>query len=69
MAPEIIFHKPYDYRIDIWAVGVLLYELMHGFAPFRGKTFKEVEEQLKIGDVQFAPTVSQGAKLMVAEVL
>ena len=34
MAPEMIFDQEYDYRIDIWALGVLLYELLHGFAPF-----------------------------------
>jgi serine/threonine protein kinase len=42
MAPEIVFNKPYDYRIDIWAMGILLYELNHGCAPFKGKSFKEV---------------------------
>jgi serine/threonine protein kinase len=25
---------PYNYKIDIWALGVLLYELNHGKAPF-----------------------------------
>ena len=42
MAPEIVFHQPYDYRIDVWALGILLYELIHGKAPFKGKTFRDV---------------------------
>ena len=28
--------RPYDYKIDIWAVGILLFELIAGKAPFRG---------------------------------
>jgi serine/threonine protein kinase len=35
MAPEMVLENRYDYRIDIWALGVLLYELVHGKAPFQ----------------------------------
>jgi serine/threonine protein kinase len=42
MAPEIVFNKPYDYKIDVWSLGVLLYELLHGSAPFKGKSFPEI---------------------------
>lgn len=37
MAPEMIEDKPHDYTLDIWCLGVLLYELLHGHAPFDGK--------------------------------
>ena len=42
MAPELIQNQPYDYRVDIWALGILLYELTHGFAPYKGKTYNEI---------------------------
>ena len=32
--PEIIREQPYDQSIDIWTIGVLLYELLHGYSPF-----------------------------------
>lgn len=34
MAPEMLHNNPHDYRVDIWALGILLYELLHGKAPF-----------------------------------
>jgi len=40
MAPEMALEKNYDYRIDIWALGVLLYELVHGKAPFQAENLK-----------------------------
>jgi serine/threonine protein kinase len=36
MAPEIMLNKPYDEKVDAWAIGVLLFELTQGYPPFKG---------------------------------
>ncbi len=33
MPPEIVNEQPHDKEVDIWAIGVLLYELIHGSLP------------------------------------
>lgn len=38
MAPEILNKKSYNYKVDIWALGVLYYELIEGLSPFAGKS-------------------------------
>ncbi len=38
MAPEIIVEKPYNKAIDIWSLGILLYELLHSYSPFRAQS-------------------------------
>jgi len=34
MAPELIFTKKYDHRVDIWSAGIILYEMFYGVHPF-----------------------------------
>ncbi|KND04013.1 ULK/FUSED protein kinase [Spizellomyces punctatus DAOM BR117] len=34
MAPELIREQPYTHAIDLWALGVILYELFVGIPPF-----------------------------------
>jgi serine/threonine protein kinase len=33
MAPEILNHKSYNNAIDIWALGMILFEMMYGYHP------------------------------------
>jgi len=36
MAPEVILHKPYNYKCDVYSYGVLLWEALHRQVPFTG---------------------------------
>ena len=35
MPPEIVNEKIYTEKVDIWSLGILLYEMIHGKAPFK----------------------------------
>ncbi|KAI0763947.1 kinase-like domain-containing protein [Trametes elegans] len=43
MAPEVWLGQPYSYGVDVWAFGVIMYEMLHGKLPF---DLDEVDESL-----------------------
>ncbi|XP_048583475.1 serine/threonine-protein kinase ULK3 isoform X2 [Nematostella vectensis] len=47
MAPEMICCQSYDASVDLWSVGVILYETLFGEPPFKSKTFVELEAKLR----------------------
>ncbi|MGE5199275.1 MAG: protein kinase domain-containing protein [Rhodospirillaceae bacterium] len=46
MAPEQLRGQPADARSDIWALGIVLYELVSGQRPFQGKTGFELSSAI-----------------------
>ena len=49
MAPEIVDQKNYGFPADIWALGVLLYEMCALKCPFEGKNTVELFRKIKMG--------------------
>ena len=54
MAPELSRSAAYlGHAVDVWAFGCVLYEALHGYAPFRGETMEQL--QLRIKKVSHEP--------------
>jgi serine/threonine-protein kinase len=52
MAPEQVTDRlGVDARADVWAIGVILWELVVGEAPFQGPTAMDVLRQVKVKEV------------------
>lgn len=47
MALEVLQGKPYDYTIDYWSLGCMLFETLAGYPPFTGRTTDETYANLQ----------------------
>ena len=46
LAPEMLCEKHYDARADLWSVGVILFEVIFGKAPFYSETYMELMKKI-----------------------
>ncbi|KAJ1267784.1 hypothetical protein BS78_07G084800 [Paspalum vaginatum] len=67
IAPEIITGAPHTSAIDWWALGILLYEMLYGRTPFRGKNRKKTFYNILHKDLTFPSSipVSLAAKQLI----
>jgi len=47
MAPEVLKGDEYDFSVDYWSLGCMLFEALTGFPPFAGATVDETWKNLK----------------------
>ena len=72
VAPEVLMGN-YDYKCDMWSLGVLLFTMLSGHLPFFDETVGEVYKKLKSGLYSFEKpvwnTVSDSAKNLISNLL
>nr|AML79014.1 putative LOV domain-containing protein [Maesa lanceolata] len=71
IAPEIITGAGHTSAVDWWALGILLYEMLYGYTPFRGKTRQKTFANVLHKDLRFpgSTPVSLAAKQLMYRLL
>ncbi|GAA49714.1 serine/threonine-protein kinase DCLK3 [Clonorchis sinensis] len=75
IAPEILSERGYGLEVDLWALGIITYIMLCGFAPFRSPDRRQSQlfESIKRGVFVFLSPywdeISQGAKDLVNRLL
>ena len=53
VSPEIIKKYPYDEKVDIWGIGVLIFELVFGYPPFTSNFNEDRFNNIKEGKINW----------------
>ena len=67
MPPEMILQKPYTTKVDMWALGVILYQMFGYKLPFEGASYYETMKLISESEpAPLSSTVSPFVKEIIA---
>ncbi|KAF0382175.1 AUR protein Kinase [Gigaspora margarita] len=69
LAPEMVRRLPYNENVDVWALGILCYELLVGVPPFEAIGFHETCRRIVCDNVNIPDHVSSEARNFILMVL
>lgn len=69
LPPEMIDGNKYDHMVDVWSLGVLLYEFLVGSPPFEAEGHSATYRRIQKVDLQFPPGVAPDAQDLIRRLL
>ena len=69
LAPEIISGRGHDEKVDIWCIGVLMFELITGFAPFQGNDVQTVKYNISRLKITWPKGMDRDAADLISKIL
>uniref|UniRef100_A0A0A9YZI5 Aurora kinase n=1 Tax=Lygus hesperus TaxID=30085 RepID=A0A0A9YZI5_LYGHE len=69
MAPEVIQGKAYNHSVDIWCLGVMTFELLVGWGPFRSSKPTTTQEKILERKINFPQVVKPNAKHLILKLI
>ena len=69
LAPEMINKMGHDGRIDIWCIGVLLFELVTGRVPFLGNDIHTLKNNIRLMNISWPSDINYEAKDLISKIL
>lgn len=69
MSPEIVHEKAHNNKVDMWCLGVLLFEMVNGKAPFVAKSLIDLKTEVVKEKIVFRPHVSEEIKELTLQLM
>ncbi len=59
VSPEMLKKYPYNEKVDIWGIGVLIFELVFGYAPFSSNFNEDRYNNIKSGKIKWPDDLNE----------
>ena len=69
LAPEIINNRGHDEKVDIWCIGVLLFELLTGISPFQGFDVQTIKYNINRLNIAWQKNMDRDAVDLIKRIL
>ena len=69
LAPEIVNESGHNEKVDLWCIGVLLFELATGTVPFIGNDFEQLKENIRLMKIEWPRDINSDAKDLIKKIL
>ena len=69
LAPEILQEKGHDEAVDIWCIGVLLFELVTATVPFQGNDIDTLKDNILKLKITWPKDINTDAKNLIMKIL
>ena len=58
MSPEIVLRNIHSNKTDIWSLGILLYEMLHGNTPYKNSNIDDMKKFLIEDKITYGSHIS-----------
>ncbi|GAB5356109.1 hypothetical protein AAMO2058_000262800 [Amorphochlora amoebiformis] len=69
LPPEMVEGKDHNFAVDVWSLGVLMYEFLVGKPPFEAEGHSETYKRISRVDLHFPSFVSSDARDLISKLL
>ena len=68
-APEMLNRKEHDHKVDIWCIGVIMFEIYTGYLPFNTTNREFLEDSIKNVKINWPFEMDKAAKDLIYRIL
>ena len=69
LAPEMINNTGHDERVDIWCIGILLFELLTGNQPWSGSDIQTIKKNISRLNINWPQNIDRTAADLITRIL